>query len=76
MAKSWILIYAMTILPLKTFKTLITTNTRALIYLGLHGSVAKWIKHEASGMLTYCEKSSNPVRGRFFICSKPVINLK
>ena len=57
----------MTILQLKTSKAQITTSTRALIYLGLHGSVAKRIKHEASGMLTYREKSSNPVRGRFFI---------
>ena len=57
----------MTILQIKTSKTQITTSTRALIYLGLNGSVAKRIKHEASGMLTYREKSSNPVRGRFFI---------
>ena len=56
----------MTILQLKTSKTQITTNTRALICLGLSGSVAELIKHEASGILTYCEKSSNPVRGRFF----------
>ena len=50
----------MTILQLKSFKTQITTNTRALIYLRLYDSVAKWIKHEASDMVTYCEKSSNP----------------
>ena len=67
MAKSWILLFVVTILQLKTSKTHIKTNIRALIYLGLHGSVAKWIKHEASGMLTYREKSSNPIRGRFFI---------
>ena len=67
MAKSWILIFVMTILPLKTSKTQVTTNTRALIYLGMHGSVAEQIKHEASDMLTCCEKSSNPVRSRFFI---------
>ena len=67
MAKSWILIFVMTILQLKTSKTQITTNTRALIYLELHGSVAKQIKHEASGMLTYREMSSKPVIGRFFI---------
>ena len=56
----------MTILQLKTFKIQITTNTRALIYLELYGSVAERIKHKASDMLTYCEKSLNPVRGRFF----------
>ena len=32
---SWILIFAMTILQLKTFKTQITTNTKALVYNGL-----------------------------------------
>ena len=57
MAKSWILIFVMTILQLKTSKTQITTKTRALIYLRLHGSVAERIKHEASGMLTYSKKS-------------------
>ena len=67
MAKSWILIFVMTTLQLKTSKTQITTNTKALMYLELHGSVAERIKHEASGMLTYTEKSSNPVRARFFI---------
>ena len=41
---------------LKTSKTQITTNSRALIYLGLHGSVVEWIKHEASGMLIYGEE--------------------
>ena len=51
----------MTILQLKTSKTQITTNTKALIYLGLYGFVAERIKHEASGMRTY-RKS-----GRFFI---------
>ena len=67
MAKSWILIFVMTILQLKTSKTQITTNTRALIYLGLHGSVVEWIKDEASDMLTYRKKRSNPVRDRFFV---------
>ena len=43
--KSWILIFVMTILQLKTFKTQVTTNTRALIYLGLYGLVAKRISH-------------------------------
>ena len=50
-----------------TAKTQMTINTRALIYLGLHGSVAERIKHEGSGMLAYREKSSNPVSDRFFI---------
>ena len=67
MTKSWILIFVMTILQVKTSKTQITTNTKALIYLELHGSMAERIKHEASGMLNYLEKSSNPVRARFFI---------
>ena len=67
MAESWILIFVMTILQLKTSKTQITTNTRALIYLGLNGFAAERIKHDASDMLTYREKSSNSVRDRFFI---------
>ena len=50
-----------------TAKTQLTTNTKALIYLGAHGSVAERIKHEVSGMPTFREKSSNAVRGRFFI---------
>ena len=57
----------MTILQVKTSKTQIRTNTRALIYLGLHGSVVERIKHEASDMLTYREKKSNPIRDRFFV---------
>ena len=67
MANSGMLIFVMTMLQLKTSKTQITTTTRALIHLGLHGSVAKQIKHEASDMFTYREKSSNHARGRFFI---------
>ena len=67
MAKSWILIFFMTKLQLKTSKTQFTTNTRALIYLGLDGSVAERIKPKASGMFTYREKSSNTARDRFFI---------
>ena len=35
----------MTVLQLRTFKTQITTNTRALVYLGLDGSVAERISH-------------------------------
>ena len=66
MAKSWILIFVMTILRLKTSKTQITTNVRALIYRKLHSPVAKRIKHEVSGMLTFRKKNSNPVKGRFF----------
>ena len=54
-------------LQLKTSKTQITTNTRALICLRPHGSVVERIGHEASGMLTYREKSSNPVRSTFSI---------
>ena len=57
----------MTILQLRTSKTEIPTNTGALIYPGPYGSVPERIKREASGMLTYRGKSSNSVRGRFFI---------
>ena len=57
----------MTMLQLKSSITQITKNTRALIYLRLHGSVAERIKYETSGMLTYSKKSSNPVRDKFFI---------
>ena len=59
--------FVMTILQLKTSETQFAANTRALIYLGPCGCVAERIKHEASGMLTYRKKSSNSVRGRFFI---------
>ena len=65
--KSWILIFAITILQLKTSKTQITTNTRDLIYLGLHNSIANWIRHEAFGMLTYHEKNLNSIREIFFV---------
>ena len=37
--------------------------TRALISLELHSSVTEQIKHDASDMLTYFEKSSNAVGG-------------
>ena len=47
----------MAILQLKTSKTQIKTNARALIYLGLNGFAAERIKHDASDMLTYREKS-------------------
>ena len=52
MVKSWILLFVMTKPQLRTSKTKITTNTRALICLELHGSVAEQIKRKASGMLT------------------------
>ena len=45
--KSWILIFVMTILQLKTFKTQVTTNTGALIHLGLYDPVDKRISHTA-----------------------------
>ena len=38
------------------------TNTRALVYQGLYGSVAERVKQEASSMPTYREKSSHPVK--------------
>ena len=48
------------------------TKTRALINTKLHGSVTERIDHESCDMLTYCEKTSNSVRGRFFISGPPV----
>ena len=74
MTKSWILIFVMTILQLKTSKTQITTKTRALIYLGLHGSVAERIKQIVSGMLTYREKSSCEADSS--LRSWPAVNFK
>ena len=59
----------------RTFKAQIMTRTRALISLKPQGCVAERIKNEASDMPTYCEKNSNPVRGRFFI-SRRAITLK
>ena len=38
------------------------TNTRALVYHRLYGSVAERVKQEASSMSTYREKSSHPVK--------------
>ena len=64
-AKSWILI--MIILQLRTFKTQITKDTRALVYHGLYGSVAERINHTTFNMLSYREKSLNAASGRFFI---------
>ena len=60
MAKSWILIFAITILQLKTFKTQYTTKSRALIHFERYDSLAEWINDDATGMFTYYEKSSNP----------------
>ena len=45
-----------------TAKLWIFKTYRALIYHRLYDSVAKRIKHEASGMFTYREKISNPVK--------------
>ena len=50
---------------LRIFKTQITTNTRALVYHRLYGSVAEQIKHMASNMLSYRETSSDPIRSSF-----------
>ena len=52
----------MTTFQLRAFETEVITNTRALIYLWLYGSVAERIKHAASYILTYRETNSNPVR--------------
>ena len=48
-----------------TFTTQITTNTRALVYHRLDGSVTERIKHMASNMLSYRETSSDPIRSSF-----------
>ena len=42
--KSWMLIFVMTMLQLKFFKT-ITTNNRALVYHGLYDSAAGVVSH-------------------------------
>ena len=52
----------MTILQLRTFKTQIMTNTRNLAHHFLQGSVPERTKHQALYILTYCEKSSNPIK--------------
>ena len=62
-----ILTFVMAILQLRTFKTQIITNTRALFYHGLYDSVAEGINHMAFNMLNYRGKSSNPASSRFFI---------
>ena len=45
----------------------LTTKLQLKTLNKLRGSAAEWIKHGTSGMLTCREKSSNPVKGRFFI---------
>ena len=44
-----------------------TTKLQLKTLNKLHGSVAEWVKHGTSGMFTYRKKSSNPVKGKFFI---------
>ena len=66
----------MTILQIKNFRTRITTNTRAFIYLGPHGSVAERIKHEASGMLIYGEKSQTLWEADSSLHSQPAVTIK
>ena len=62
------IIFAVTIFQLRTFKTqIMDKGYRALIYHRLYDSVADWIKHTVFNMLTYCEKSSNTIRRKFFI---------
>ena len=39
-------------LQLRTSKTQIAEDTRALVHHRLYGSVTKWIKYEAFNMLT------------------------
>ena len=48
--KSWMLIFVMTILQLQSFKTQITTNTRAVVDYGLFGFVAERISQTAFNM--------------------------
>ena len=60
------LIFVMTILQLQSFKTQITTNTRAVVDNGL---LALWPNGLAKQLLIYpaCrEKSLNPVKTKFF----------
>ena len=71
MAKLGILVFVMTILR----KNLEILKHIEVNYLRLHDSAARRIKHETSDMFTYCEKSSNLVRSRFFI-SQPAITPK
>ena len=46
-------------------KTSIMTKTRALVYHILQDSLIKRIKYEALDLITYCEKSPNPVSSRY-----------
>ena len=48
--KSWMLIFVMAILQLQSFKTQITTNTRAVVDNGLFGFVAERISQTAFNM--------------------------
>ena len=48
------------------------TKARALIYFEPHSSEAERTKHEDFDMLTYREKSPNPVRGSFKNISYPL----
>ena len=60
-----ITIFAMTVFQLRTFKTHIMTNTRALVDHKLYVSVAERIKHKAVSSPACREKSSNPWEADF-----------
>ena len=62
--------FDMTIFQLKNFKTQIMAKTKALVYHRLYDSMAERIKPTALNISTFCETSSNPVRGRFFIIQR------
>ena len=74
MTKSWTLIFVMIILQLKTSKTQITTNARALIYLELHGSVAERIKAWSFWHAHLSRKEFTSRKRQ--LRSRPAVNLK
>ena len=70
------LIFVMTILQLKTFKTKITTNTRALAYRGVYGSVPERKNHALLTCSTIMERVRIPQEADSLLSSWPAITLK
>ena len=70
------LIFVMTILQLKTFKTQITTKTRALVYHGLYDSVAERKNHTLLTCSTIMERVRFPQGADSLLSSWPAITLK
>ena len=66
----------MTILQLRTFRTQITTNARALVLHRLHGYVAKRISHTAFNISCLSKIEFESYEEQIFSRSQPAVNHK